>query len=225
MKIYILNDENTGRVLELLKSIHCVRGIEQDMDIFNDENQMLEYCTENTVHIAIFNENAGEYTGYEFAYRLRMIDKDILPIIIRCEDFIDEKAGEAELFGCITNENMVNKLPELIGYAAKRLQQTDSGLLRYQWNNRARSIDIDKILYLQSRHRLVEIIGSNGVEGMFYKKLDETEDELKEQSTKFLRISKSYLVNPKHIIEKNEQEVLLDNGEKLHITKKYSELK
>ena len=223
MIIYILNDENTDKILKSLKSIHCGRGIEQDIYIYNDASELLENCVEKGAHVAIFNEKLERCTGYEYACRLRMIDKNILPIIIRGEDAIDEKAGEAELFGCITCDNMDSKLPGLIGYAAKRVQRPDSCLLSYYWNNCERTIELEKVLYFCSRHRVVDIIGINGVEGTFYSKLDEVEAELIEQSVNFIRISKSYLVNPKHILEKTEHEVTLDNGEKLNITKKYSE--
>ena len=223
MKIYILNDENTYKVLSLLKSIQCGGGIEQNISIFSDENRMLEYSAENKVHVAIFNEKAGEYSGYEFAYRLRLIDKSIMPIILRGESAIDEMAGEAELFGCVTMGNIDDKLPALIGYAAKRVLETESFLLSYYWNCCERTIGLDRILYFRSRHRVIEIICLNGVEGEFYKKLDELEEELQKQSVKFVRIGKSYLVNPKHILEKNRQEVVLDSGERLHITKKYNE--
>lgn len=222
MTIYILNDESTYKVLNLLKSIHCGRGIEQDITIFSDENKMLEYCAENKVHVAIFSEKAGEYTGYEFAYRLRLIDKNIMPIILRGESTIDERAGEAELFGCVTMGNIDDKLPALIGYAAKRVLEMDCCLLSYYWNCCERTIVLNRILYFRSRHRVIEIIGLNGMEGEFYKKLDELEEELQKQSVNFVRIGKSYLVNPKHILEKNRQEVVLDNGERLHITKKYN---
>lgn len=223
MIIYILNDENTDKVLKSLKSIHCGRGIEQDIYIFNEDSELFENCVEKGAHVAIFNEKLERCTGYEYACRLRMIDKNILPIIMLSEEKLDMRAGDAELFGYITNENMESKLPGLIGYAAKRVQQPDSCLLSYYWNNCERTIELEKILYLCSRHRVVDIIGINGVEGTFYSKLDEVERTLQEHTVGFMRINKSILLNPKYILERKGQEIIMENGESFLISRKYSE--
>ena len=222
MIIYILNDENTNKVLSLLKSVHCVRGIEQDIYIFQEVNELLEESVRNTVHVVICSERVGKYSGYDLAYRLRMINKNILPIIIRQDMMIDEKAGQSELFGCISMDKIEDMLPDLIEYSAKRVQQQEKNfVLSYFWNGEERQVEVDSIIYFCSNHRVVEYKGIEGSKGVFYQKLDVVEKLLKENKINFIRIGKSFLVNSKHIVEKNEQELLLVNGEKIIIPRRY----
>ena len=89
-----------------------------------------------------------------------------------------------------------------------------------------RSLFIDNILYVESRkHKSVfYYMDTEPAAYGIYEKLDEIETRLREYE--FLRIHKSYLVNPKHIRKISNYLVYLDTGEELPVPRlKYQAVK
>ncbi|MCD7738305.1 MAG: LytTR family transcriptional regulator [Lachnospiraceae bacterium] len=70
---------------------------------------------------------------------------------------------------------------------------------------------VRKIRYFESDKRKIYIYGTE-VTNIFYKKLDEAEKQLAQKDVKFLRISKSYLVNVSHIREFRYEKNVMDDG-------------
>ena len=57
----------------------------------------------------------------------------------------------------------------------------------------------------------------------FYKKLDEVEAQLEQMNIKFLRISKSYLVNVNYVKEFRYEKVVMDDGKEFKIGPRYKD--
>lgn len=53
--------------------------------------------------------------------------------------------------------------------------------------------------------------------------MDDIELELAQKSSDFIRVSKSYLVNKQFIRSYSTKEIVLNNGEKITITRKYTQ--
>ncbi len=223
MTICVLDSINMDKVLKTLKTIHYEEGMGQDIYIFTNVYELLKYCTTNTVNIVITEEKVEDVDGYEIAYHLKMKDANTLPIIISAEEKIDIRAGRTELFGYLASNNIESRLPELIAYASKRQQASNTRLLYYQWRNSERSVALNSILYFCSDHRVIRYKRLGGEQEEFYYKLDMLDKTLKENNLNFIRISKSFLVNSKYILRKTRQEILLINGETLLISRRYKE--
>lgn len=88
---------------------------------------------------------------------------------------------------------------------------------RYETKNKLYLLPKQNIMYLQSDLRYVNIYTKNGESPRILAKLSEIE---RLAGDSFLRIHKSYLVNPKHILwmDKTNHFVLLDNGEQLPVS-------
>lgn len=80
------------------------------------------------------------------------------------------------------------------------------------------SIQLQDVLYFCSDRRVVRVKMQDGEEYIFYKKLDEIEEQMQKYNTKFLRIHKSYLVNGWQILQYHPKHVVLRNKEKLPIS-------
>lgn len=109
----------------------------------------------------------------------------------------------------------------MIEYAAKRLRPDEVHLLCYYRNGIEQKVDIDRVIYFCSNHRVIEYKGIEGIRGIFYQQLDVIEELLQEQYSGFIRIGKSFLVNRKYIIEQKGSEIFLINGERLFISRRY----
>ena len=81
---------------------------------------------------------------------------------------------------------------------------------------------VNKIRYFESDKRQVNLYSTDGVSS-FYKKLDEVEAQLEQMNIKFLRISKSYLVNVNYVKEFRYEKVVMDDGKEFKIGPRYKD--
>lgn len=81
---------------------------------------------------------------------------------------------------------------------------------------------IRKIRYFESDKREINIYSTDGIYS-FYKKLDEVEMQIEKMDVKFLRISKSYLVNMNYVKEFRYEKVVMDDGKELRIGPTYKD--
>ncbi|MGN0437079.1 MAG: LytR/AlgR family response regulator transcription factor [Lachnospiraceae bacterium] len=81
----------------------------------------------------------------------------------------------------------------------------------YKWKQYR--ILLNDILYFISDHRMVVLQTKDGATYEFYGKLNEVEEQIKQMSSVFLRVHKSYLINMNHIkIFQSEDVVMQDDA-------------
>ena len=221
VKICIMSEGKPEEILNILKSIHVQKHINMDIFVFRDIFKLLCYCRKNKVSMVILNEEIGcSIDSYDLAYSIKSIDSDIMPVVISREKRISEKAGHVELFGYMAPESINFVLPDLIEYAERRIGINRNVLFCYFWNGKERRVDLDKILYFCSNHRIIEFKDLENNIGAFYRRLDEVEAALLGIGH-FVRVGKSYLVNKNHILSMENKELILSNGEKIPVSKAY----
>lgn len=80
----------------------------------------------------------------------------------------------------------------------------DVSLFHYSFNGETHTIDLNDVVFFESKHRQVRAYFENGESVRFYKKLDDVQKEI-DDYVFFLRINKSCLVNSIHCnIQKDE---------------------
>ena len=95
-------------------------------------------------------------------------------------------------------------------------------IFEYTYKKVPYKILVSKIRYFESDKREVNLYNTDGVYS-FYKKLDEVEAQLEQMNIKFLRISKSYLVNMNYVKEFRFEKVVMDDGKELKIGPRYKD--
>ncbi len=80
---------------------------------------------------------------------------------------------------------------------------------------------IDKPVSEEQLEPVFIYIHGTEVTNTFYKKLDEVEKQFVQKDVKFLRISKSYLVNVSHIREFRYEKIVMDDGREFNIGSGY----
>ena len=95
-------------------------------------------------------------------------------------------------------------------------------IFEYTYKKVPHKILVNKIRYFESDKRQVNLYSTDGVSS-FYKKLDEVEAQLEQMNIKFLRISKSYLVNVNYVKEFRYEKVVMDDGKEFKIGPRYKD--
>jgi len=105
--------------------------------------------------------------------------------------------------------------------AFKAMSQKEE-IFEYTYKKVPYKILVNKIRYFESDKRQVNLYSTDGVSS-FYKKLDEVEAQLEQMNIKFLRISKSYLVNVNYVKEFRYEKVVMDDGKEFKIGPRYKD--
>lgn len=113
-----------------------------------------------------------------------------------------------------------NELIIAVDAAIKRLDHWEDKYFGFKYKGIKININIKEIMFLVSQSPYV-IVKCVDEQTKFRGKIDDIEQELGEISKDFVRISKSYLVNKVFIKEYTTKGVVLNDGEKLPVSRKY----
>ena len=93
---------------------------------------------------------------------------------------------------------------------------TASNFFEYTLDRKKHSISASQILYLQSNRKKLIVVTVNGSMEIY----DKLDDVLQTESgSHLLRIHRCYAVNPEHIAQFSFEEIVMDNGERLSISR------
>lgn len=164
--------------------------------------------------------------GIETARSIRKKDTRVIIVFVTCHDQYFQKMLEVQSFTVIKKPVKKSTLTELIKYILNtRFNYFDCYMFSY--NKKHYRIPLVKIRFFQSDRRLIRIStildNVREDENVFYGKMEEVEEVVNKADIKFLRIRKSFLVNPLFITEYSANRVVLDNGIVLEIGRKYKE--
>ena len=211
-------------LLKTLERIHNTKQINMEINLYSDTFRLFSHCYKEKVDMVIFADQINSRVdNFDMAYHLKAINDHVMPVIIG-EDLpaggIDKRAGHAELFEYILPEAVQFILPDVILYANRRVGEKENIRLSYRWKGEDYEVDLDRILYFYSEHRIIKYVDAGGTQGVFYQKLDVVEDALRETGA-FIRVSKSFLVNKKYILSAGSKEIIMLNNTRISVTRAY----
>ena len=207
---------------EMVRAIVCRMGLNVEIKCFQTgENLLWEIEQKGNMDILLLDVEMSGISGVETARIIREQDSRVALIFISCHDqyckeiinvqpfrFIDKPVSEIELEHTLKNAiRVMNQKEEVFEYTYKRVPY---------------KISVNKIRYFESDKREINLYSTEGVIS-FYKKLDEVEIQLEHMNIKFLRISKSYMVNMNYVKEFRYEKVVMNDGRELKISPKYKD--
>lgn len=211
-------------LLKALERIHNTKKINMEINLYSDTFKLFSHCYKERVDMVIFVDQINpRVDDFDMAYHLKALNEHIMPVIIGGElpgGGIDKRSGHAELFEYIPLEAVQFVLPDVILYANRRVGEKENICLSYRWKNEEYEVDLDRILYFYSEHRIIKYVDAGGMQGVFYQKLDVVEDALRETGA-FIRVSKSFLVNKRYILSTTSKEVVMMNNTHISVTRAY----
>ena len=205
---------------ELLQDIMGKECINAEILCFQSgEALLLEIEQNRSMDIILMDVELRGINGVETARKIRETDtKTILIFITRHEQYCKEIIN-VQPFAYIDKPVSKDKLEEVVMHAIA-LSGSKDGMIRFSNRKKEYRISLREIFYFESDKREI-LVFCEKKNYSFYRKLDEVEEELKQYSEKFLRIHKSFLVNPIYIKESSYEKIIMCNGKEITISPKY----
>lgn len=185
------------------------------------EDLLCEIEQRGSMDIILLDIEMGGINGVETARRIREKDNRVILIFISFYDQYCKEMISVQPFAFLDKPVSDEQLETVIRRALKVLGEKDE-IFEYTYKKVSYKILLRKIRYFESDKREINIHSTDGIYS-FYKKLDEVEMQLKKTDVKFLRISKSYLVNMKYVREFRYEKVVMDDGEEMKIGPRYKD--
>ncbi len=221
--IAICDDEK--EICSYLSSLIQKQNIECDITEYASAE---EYLAEKKEFDLLFldiemKHTASDIDGMELAERIRNNSgkQPIIIFVTGYEEYVYD-AFDVKAFHYLLKPVNEKKFVEVMNRAVQSIREKEKKVhaITVQYAGSTKMIPIDTIYYIESsNHKIILHMSSGDVE--YYAKLSDLELEL---SGQFYRIHKGYLVNLSYIDEYTRNEVMLQSGKRLIISKyKYTE--
>lgn len=188
-----------------------------------------EYLSDGIEHDLLFldiemKDSTSGMDGMSMAKQLRGMELDRQPVIIFVtgyEKYVYD-AFDVDAFQYLLKPINEQKFSEVFSRAAGQIlseAEQKKKTLVIQHGSESRAIPLDSIYYLESRNHKVVLYLKEG-ELEYYAKIGDLEEKLAGQ---FYRIHRGYLVNLAYVEGYDKTEVILANGDRLPLSKKYDD--
>lgn len=164
--------------------------------------------------------------GIDTAKRLRKLSENTMIVFITGSREYVFDAFDVSAFHYLLKPIEEKKFAKVLECASeevkkrRKLHERERRFLFVKTKRRGITLNIDKIMYIESRSKKVEIHTTDR-EIELYSTMNELEAQLGEE---FYRCHRSYLVNMAYIAEYSNDSIILKNGETVYMAKdKYSE--
>lgn len=207
---------------EILRNITHQLCLNAEVGSFQSgEDLLCEIEQKGSMDIILLDIEMGGINGVETARMIREKDSRVILIFISFYDQYCKEMISVQPFAFIDKPVSEKQLEAVMKRALKVLGEKEQ-IFEYTYKKVPRKILIRKIRYFESDKREINIYSTDGIYS-FYKKLDEVEMQIEKMDVKFLRISKSYLVNMNYVKEFRYEKVVMDDGKELRIGPTYKD--
>ncbi len=219
LRIAICDDEKIiCRQLEdmLLEIENCInQEIETDV-YYSGEELCKSLNNKSRYDIILLDIELCKISGVEVGRKIRdeLGDELTQIVYISCKESYAMELFDIRPLNFLIKPVSMEKIKEVLLKAVKLLNK-ENKFFEYKNGNVTTNVNINDILYFESRGRKVNII-QGGEVSSFYGKLSEVEEQIKNND--FILIHKSYLINFKKCIEHTYEHVKMINGEILTIS-------
>ncbi len=156
-------------------------------------------------------------SGVETAKKIRQSDEDVVLIYVSGYDEYFYDLFRVGAFDFVRKPINPQILKKTFLEACERVN-AKSIFFHYKLHGQVKKVRLNDIMWFQSYRHQLEIHLKNGEVDLFYEKLNDLAEKLKEGKTPFLRIHQSYLVNYYQIATRHSDHVTLYNGVELPVS-------
>lgn len=214
--------EQLQKQKEMVRNITRHLGLNTEVGCFQSgEDLLCEIEQKGSMDIILLDIEMKGINGVETARMIREKDCRVILIFISLHDQYCKEMISVQPFEFIDKPVSEARLESVFKLALKVLGEKEE-IFEYTYKKVSHKIQIRKIRYFESDKREIHIHGTDGIYS-FYKKLDEVEMKLEKKDVKFLRISKSYLINTNYVKEFRFEKVVMDDGKELRIGPTYKD--
>jgi DNA-binding LytR/AlgR family response regulator len=194
------------------------RGINSSINSFlSGEDVICDMDIHGAYDIIFLDIELSKMDGIEVAARLRQTYPATILIFISCHSEYYKAAFDVQPFQFIDKPIDFTNLCSLCDRIFNLVLDSPQ-LLSFYYNHIHYNVSIIDIVYLESNKRLINVICRNE-HYEFYDKLNNLEKYLAEKNHQFIRIHKSFLINPVYIKRLAADGVIMSNGDSLAISR------
>lgn len=220
IKIAVCDDNKiiTDRIEELLKqNLNRKKFVKYTVDIYNSSLNLLNYINDNNSYDLIYLDiQMPELDGIRLATQIRQTNREVLLIYVSSYDNYFVELFPVSTFRFLRKPIDEEQFAQVFDAAFDEIHRIDRHF-HYEFDNNHYRIPINEIMYFESVAHSIHIVTQNKKE-RFRGKLDNIEEQLKDQQVYFMRIHQSYLVNTAMIKEVNYDYLIMLNGIPLRIS-------
>lgn len=217
LSIAVCDDE----IIECAGMAEKIRGTLEEMKVpcflrqFNSGEELLQ--SKEDFDIVFLDIMMDGLDGMKTAKRIRKkASCRLLVFISASRDYVFD-AYDVEAFWYLVKPVEREKLKQVLKKAVLKTEAASPDFILVNKGRQKQKIFLRDILYFEIMGRLIDIHKTGGISD-YYGKISILEEELREKG--FFRCHKSYLVQLKYVKGYNRQEAVLDNGEKIPVSKR-----
>lgn len=173
--------------------------------------------SEGDFGVVFMEARLGGMNGMETAARLRKHNSLVSIVFVsRYERYLKEMYAvyPSQYIAKPVSDQKVTQVMDKV-----RTEYEQEEIFSFRHNRVFSNLSLKKVLYFASDRRRVRIVMEGGEERIFYEKLNAVEKRIREMNSHFLRIHQSFLVNERHISRFFSDQVQMQNGERLSISR------
>lgn len=219
MRIAICDDskETIALIEEIIENLN-IR--DTDIDCFYSGDSLLQYLGKNNsfyYNIYLLDIEMPGINGLEVARKIRKIDNRAILIFVTAYSDYVFSSFEVQPFRFINKPVEIGKLEDVINAAMNYIYSSKKYIFFLVDKVRIQ-LYCDDIIYFEGDKRKINVYTMEE-EYSFYSKMSDLENKV--DNSRFVRIHVSYLVNMDYIKAIYLEEIVLNNGIHLPISKKY----
>ena len=218
LEIAIVDDEELfvkmlqKKVMGILESLK----VESNIYTFTDGAKMLHESTIRHFDLLLLDIDMPDISGVDIAHKLRMRNIDTEIIFVTNKDDLVYDSLKYEPFRFIRKSRFDVEMDEAIQTFVKKVKHKQVSVF-FSTDNGKMPIKVLDIIYVEVQSHKLTIYTSKGTVSA-NGNLNDIESEIKKYG--FIRIHKSYLVNFRAINYIHYNEVIIDNGTALPISRR-----
>lgn len=211
-------DDEILTCLDVEKKVNDIffkRGINHTIKIFYSGKELV--TSNEKFDIILLDIKMDKLNGIETAQKLRENNCDSILIFITIDPEYVYKAFEVEAFHYILKPIDNEKLEHTLLRAINKILSSHEEFIVISQNRQNIKLMLSEIMYFEVAKRIIKVHSSNYTYE-FYERLNVLEDKI--QNEKFFRCHRSYLINLLYVSKVERNEVTLENGEKIPLSKR-----
>lgn len=185
------------------------------------EDLLYEMETKGKLDIILMDIEMDGINGVETAQKIRETDYRVIIIYVSSHDKYYREIVMVHPFSFVDKPISESRLKDVLERASV-IVGNDCDYFEFDHRKIHYKLFLTQIRYFESDKRVIYLYGVDE-RYSFYRKLDEVERELKQASTCFIRVHKSFLVNSNFIKEYRHDMIVMNDGKEIKISKAYKE--
>lgn len=225
LRVAICDDEKNiaNEIKDLLQENCKKRNIKVGIEIYDQGKKLVKDIQKGVNYDLLYLDiQMDEQDGIETAQNIRKLDERVIIVYISGYDQYVEEVFDVDALSFIRKPIQRERFEMVLKQALKKLKD----MTQYYYltsKQMTRKIAFREIVFWESLGRQVILHMRNGETIEYYKKINVIEEEICAKNEPFYRIHQSYLVNMDCIADYTKNEVRVETGEILTVSRDRNE--